>query len=322
MALFYADASALVKLVWDEPESDVLRAFLVDADLVSSELVDAVALLPLDRALLLPAGALAEPALRALDAIHVASAWISRRSTGSSLRRAPGRRRPTRRPADVLAGRLTDAACDVTFRSRPGCPLIEHQPLGARASLNALSVEQRPDGIDRLSGEPPAPTPAPRMEGGSGVRGPAVSGVGMVPAMRNYPPGGACRNSRRSCAGSPISSREAPGATMQPMPRRNGQGIALLADETRRRIIALLAVRPMRPSAVARELGLSRPAVSRQLALLHKARLVRRHASMADRRAFLYSVDPEARGRIIAWLAGTEVGLEEPQSTIPNVGSA
>lgn len=105
MALFYADASALVKLVRDEPESDVLRAFLVDADLVSSELVltevprairraaardprlaldlltaragdliDAVALLPLDRALLLAAGAFAEPALRALDAIHIASA--------------------------------------------------------------------------------------------------------------------------------------------------------------------------------------------------------------------------------------------------------
>lgn len=105
MALFYADASALVKLVRDEPESEVLRAFLVDADLVSSELVltevprairragardprlvldllaaragdliDAVALLPLDRALLLAAGAFAEPALRALDAIHIASA--------------------------------------------------------------------------------------------------------------------------------------------------------------------------------------------------------------------------------------------------------
>ncbi len=105
MALFYADASALVKLVRDEPESDRLRAFLADADLVSSELVltevprairraaameqrldvdllmvrageliDAVALLPIDRTILLAAGALTEPALRALDAIHIASA--------------------------------------------------------------------------------------------------------------------------------------------------------------------------------------------------------------------------------------------------------
>lgn len=105
MAVFYADASALVKLVRDEAESEALRAFLADADLVSSELVlteipravrravaqdpalpldlllertaeltDALALLPLDRALLEGAGALSEPALRALDAIHVASA--------------------------------------------------------------------------------------------------------------------------------------------------------------------------------------------------------------------------------------------------------
>jgi uncharacterized protein len=103
--LFYADASALVKLVREEPETAALHAFLDDADLVSSELVltevprairravahdpdlplgplidrsadllDGVALLPLDRALLAAAGALAEPALRALDAIHVAAA--------------------------------------------------------------------------------------------------------------------------------------------------------------------------------------------------------------------------------------------------------
>ncbi len=105
LALFYADASAIVKLVRDEPESDTLRAFLADADLVSCELLvtevprairravandprlplddlivrageilDTLALLPLDRALLIGAGALAEPALRTLDAIHVIAA--------------------------------------------------------------------------------------------------------------------------------------------------------------------------------------------------------------------------------------------------------
>ena len=105
MALFYADASALVKLVRDEPESLPLRAFLADSDLVScelvmteiprairraaaedarlapdillgraSELIDAVGLVPIDRVLLMAGGALAEPVLRALDAIHVAAA--------------------------------------------------------------------------------------------------------------------------------------------------------------------------------------------------------------------------------------------------------
>jgi predicted nucleic acid-binding protein len=105
VALFYADASALVKLVRDEPESVALRAFIDAADLASCELVlaevprairrataqdprlaldvliarageviEAVALVPLDRALVVAAGALAEPSLRALDAIHVAAA--------------------------------------------------------------------------------------------------------------------------------------------------------------------------------------------------------------------------------------------------------
>jgi hypothetical protein len=105
VAVFYADASALVKLVREEPESAVLRTFLADADIVSSELVlteiprairravmhepalpcellieragemlDMIAMRPLDSPLLAAAGALAEPALRALDAIHIASA--------------------------------------------------------------------------------------------------------------------------------------------------------------------------------------------------------------------------------------------------------
>jgi uncharacterized protein len=105
VAVFYADASALVKFVREEAESTALRTYLDGADLVSSELVlteipravrravaqnpelpldllleragelvDVLALRPLDRALLAGAGALVEPALRALDAIHVASA--------------------------------------------------------------------------------------------------------------------------------------------------------------------------------------------------------------------------------------------------------
>ncbi len=57
------------------------RAVALDPDLPldllldrAGQLLDAVALATLDRALLAGAGALAEPALRALDAIHVATA--------------------------------------------------------------------------------------------------------------------------------------------------------------------------------------------------------------------------------------------------------
>lgn len=105
MSLFYADSSALVKLIREEPESASLRLFLEDADVLTSELVltevpravrraaaddprlaldallrqtaellETIALLPLDRAVLLTAASLKEPTLRALDAIHIASA--------------------------------------------------------------------------------------------------------------------------------------------------------------------------------------------------------------------------------------------------------
>jgi uncharacterized protein len=105
VALYYADASALVKLVRTESHTAALRAYLDGADIVSSEIVlaevprairravhtnpalaldallanagdllDAVALVPVDREIVVTAGMLPEPALRALDAIHIASA--------------------------------------------------------------------------------------------------------------------------------------------------------------------------------------------------------------------------------------------------------
>ncbi|HEY4227420.1 MAG TPA: winged helix-turn-helix domain-containing protein [Candidatus Limnocylindrales bacterium] len=97
------------------------------------------------------------------------------------------------------------------------------------------------------------------------------------------------------------------------MPRRNGTGIALLADETRRQIVALVALRPRRPSDIARELDLSRPAISRQLRLLREAGLIRLMPFRADRRGTLYAIEPSAQGRIIAWLAGTEIGRPDPE---------
>ncbi|MGA9876517.1 MAG: type II toxin-antitoxin system VapC family toxin [Solirubrobacteraceae bacterium] len=105
MALFYLDASALVKLVREELESAALSTFLEEADLLSSELVltevprairrataddaelsldalieqandvlDSLATVPVDQTVLIAAGGLPESALRALDAIHVATA--------------------------------------------------------------------------------------------------------------------------------------------------------------------------------------------------------------------------------------------------------
>ena len=100
----YADSSALVKLIVEEPESGALRAHAAGRELVASELVlaevpraihrlastarvprrrfarglervlGAIALLPLEREVLLRAGAFDAPFLRTLDAIHLAAA--------------------------------------------------------------------------------------------------------------------------------------------------------------------------------------------------------------------------------------------------------
>jgi DNA-binding transcriptional ArsR family regulator len=92
------------------------------------------------------------------------------------------------------------------------------------------------------------------------------------------------------------------------MPHRNGTGIALLADPTRRRLIAALAIRPARPSALADRLELSRFSVSRQLRLLRDAGLVVDHRLVGDRRGVLYTINDRRHGAITAWLAGTDVG--------------
>ncbi|CAN5537113.1 hypothetical protein BH23CHL6_BH23CHL6_07970 [soil metagenome] len=92
------------------------------------------------------------------------------------------------------------------------------------------------------------------------------------------------------------------------MPKRNGSGIDLLADPTRRRIVALLALEDRRPSRLATEIGLSWPATSRQLRLLQRAGLINARRGYADRRIVVYFIEPKRLGQIAAWLAGTEVG--------------
>jgi DNA-binding transcriptional ArsR family regulator len=98
------------------------------------------------------------------------------------------------------------------------------------------------------------------------------------------------------------------------MPKRNGSGIELLADPVRRQIIAMIALQSRRPTRIAEELGLSLPAVSRQLRLLREAGLIRGIPSMFDGRVTEYAIVPEASRRILAWLALTEIGRADEDS--------
>ena len=106
------------------------------------------------------------------------------------------------------------------------------------------------------------------------------------------------------------------------MPSRNGTGIALLADPTRRRLIALIAVKPRRPSRMARDLGVHRSTATRQLRLLEQAGLVVRRRTHLDGRGVLYLLEPRRVGHVLAWLAGTEVGgpFEAPSPSSADSG--
>lgn len=76
-------------------------------------------------------------------------------------------------------------------------------------------------------------------------------------------------------------------------------GWAALADPTRRSIFELVAVHPRAVGEIARELPISRPAVSQHLKLLKSARLVLDEAQGTRR---VYRVDPSGLGDLRAQL--------------------
>jgi DNA-binding transcriptional ArsR family regulator len=100
------------------------------------------------------------------------------------------------------------------------------------------------------------------------------------------------------------------------MPKRRAEGIELLADATRRQIVALIAGRIRQPSDIAMALGLSRPAVSRQLRLLTEAGLLRWRRSTIDRRSRVYVIEVAMRDPILAWLAGVDLRHVRPAEQI------
>jgi DNA-binding transcriptional ArsR family regulator len=90
-------------------------------------------------------------------------------------------------------------------------------------------------------------------------------------------------------------------ANTQAAARRLAAGDALtaLADPTRRSIFERLSRGPQPVTALARDLPVSRPAVSQHLKVLKEAGLVRDHAEGTRR---VYRIDPAGLGAIRAWL--------------------
>ncbi|MBA4792399.1 helix-turn-helix transcriptional regulator [Phenylobacterium sp.] len=82
--------------------------------------------------------------------------------------------------------------------------------------------------------------------------------------------------------------------------------LSALADPHRRRTIELLRERPRPAGELAREVGLSAPAMSRHLKTLRESGLVEESHPPFDARLRVYALKREPMADLIAWLEETE----------------
>jgi DNA-binding transcriptional ArsR family regulator len=103
---------------------------------------------------------------------------------------------------------------------------------------------------------------------------------------------------------------------------QHGDGLTALADSTRRAIFERLAEGPAAVGELARELPVSRPAVSQHLKVLKDAGLVLDRAEGSRR---IYQLDPAGVGALRAYLdrfwnrslAAFKATAEQPDQEVP-----
>ena len=89
-------------------------------------------------------------------------------------------------------------------------------------------------------------------------------------------------------------------------PARVDAVLAALADPQRRRVVDLLSQRPRPAGELAQRLGMSPPAMSRQLRALRQTGLVEERHDGLDARVRVYSLRGEAMSELKKWLEETE----------------
>lgn len=77
--------------------------------------------------------------------------------------------------------------------------------------------------------------------------------------------------------------------------------LTALADPTRRRVVELLAARPMTAGEIHAAFPIANPAVSRHLRVLREAGVIT-ELPVGDRRVRLYTLRPEALQPLAAWV--------------------
>jgi len=86
------------------------------------------------------------------------------------------------------------------------------------------------------------------------------------------------------------------------------QTLAALADPVRRRVVELLAQRPMRPGELAQELGASASSLSKHLRVLRLRGLVSESHPRFDARVRIYTLRSAPMVELRGWLETAERG--------------
>lgn len=82
--------------------------------------------------------------------------------------------------------------------------------------------------------------------------------------------------------------------------------LAALADPSRRAVVDLLRQQPLRASALADAVGMSRPAMSRHLRVLRRAGLVTETELDDDARVRVYRLQPQSFSPLREWICEVE----------------
>lgn len=93
---------------------------------------------------------------------------------------------------------------------------------------------------------------------------------------------------------------------MSPVAAGLDRTLSALADPHRRRAVDLLARGPRQAGELARELGLTAPAMSRHLRQLRESGLVEESHPDFDARVRIYALRPEPMVHLLRWLEESE----------------
>jgi DNA-binding transcriptional ArsR family regulator len=96
--------------------------------------------------------------------------------------------------------------------------------------------------------------------------------------------------------------------------RASPPGLELLAEPTRRLIVALLAERPRRPTSLREAIGVSQATLAFHLGILRRAGIVLDSRVLRDGRVRLYMLHPRRARAVMAWLATSGLADEDSRT--------